>query len=82
MTPLQIASVIVIAAFVALLVLGSRHAARQRPARGAIRPAAQPPGGSAAVPGDHRAGGDDFRTDALATADDPIGGETTERTPA
>jgi hypothetical protein len=81
MTPVQIVSVIVIVAFVALLVLGSRHSGRERPSR-AIRPAAQPPVGSAAVPGDHRAGGDDFRTDALAAADDPIGGETTERSPA
>jgi hypothetical protein len=82
MTPVQIVSVIVIVAFVVLLVLGTRYGVERRSSSAAIRRPAQPPGGSATVPGDHRAGGDEFRTDALAAADDPIGGESKERSPA
>ena len=82
MTPLQIASVIVLVTFVALLVAGTgtaragagrRRSARHAAARGRLgraSPATTAPEAS------------DFRADALAAAEDPIAGQTTERSRA
>ena len=81
MSPLQIASVIVLIAFVALIGAGTIYRSRQRQP-GTIRRAAPPPGGSASVAGDHRAGGEDFRADALAAAEDPIATPPTQRSRA
>jgi hypothetical protein len=66
---IQVAAVLVIAVFIVLIAVGcvSRRTGR-RPTL--ARRAAPPVGGSAAPPGDHRAGGEDFRAEALAVAGD------------